>query len=222
MGYRCTTRKPAPRVASRVRRPAAYAAGGVFRIGTNTGSESDCHERRDRGGRRSKGLQLLQGPRTLPAWCAVGPAAPGGRGWLKDRCTRTTGRARTWTRREAAGAGAWRGCAVIGWLACVIPGEKKTTCVATGENAGIPVRHDAAGATSLCLSHQFRAFPAATKLAEQKLLEGDDEWTTGPGLHSCRDPCGAAHPAHRPNGVHAASQQCGAVLTAGAEKATRG
>ena len=59
--------------------------------------------------------------------------------------------------------------------------------------------------TSLC----HRVVSGRARGAE--CVEGDDEWTTGPGLHSCRGPCGARI-LHAPFlCMHAALQQCGGV-----------
>jgi hypothetical protein len=53
------------------------------------------------------------------------------------------------------------------------------------------------------------SFPVAPACAE--CVEGDHEWTNGPGIQSCRGPCGARI-LHAPFlCMHAAMQQCGGV-----------
>lgn len=97
---------------------------------------------------------------------------------------------------SGAGAWAWRkaGMRTPGrWTSrAVTPGAKNSWARARSlpRGADVPVHS--------------RRVPRAAR--------SDDEWTTGPGLHSCRGPCGGAHRAHRFARVHAAPQQCVGVL----------
>jgi hypothetical protein len=78
----------------------------------------------------------------------------------------------------------------------------RNDCVVTGGHtghSGYPER------TSLC----HRVVSSRARGAE--CVEGDDEWTTGPGLHSCRGPCGARILHATFLCMHAALQQCGGV-----------
>lgn len=160
----------------------------------------------------ARGHRGMYGRRVgVPVTCHAGARrrkGTAGRGKTRDRC-RTRSRTKRMRQEIAGTAEVLATAAGAAWAKrksgmrtpgqvddlCRHPGckEQWSLRAALPRSADVPVR-----------SRRVRA-----------IARSDDEWTTGPGLHSCRGPCGGAHRAHPVPRVHAAPQQCRGVPGAG-------